>query len=35
MVQHNMEDTSHLIDEESDDRRDMETPPDLMATLES
>jgi hypothetical protein len=30
-----MEDTSHFRDEESDGRRDRETPPDLMATVRS
>jgi hypothetical protein len=35
MVQHNMDETLHLKDEESDDQRDWETPPDLMATIRS
>jgi hypothetical protein len=30
-----MDDTSHLRDEESDGRRDRETPPYLMATMRS
>jgi hypothetical protein len=35
MVQHSMEDTSHFRDEESDGRRDRETPPYLVATVRS
>jgi hypothetical protein len=35
MVQHSMDDLMHLRDEESDGRRDRETPPDLMATVRS
>jgi len=31
MVQHSMDDTSHLKDEESDSRRDRETPPYFMS----
>jgi hypothetical protein len=34
-VQHSMDDTSHLRDEDSDGRRDIETPPNLMATVRS
>jgi hypothetical protein len=33
MVQHSMDDTSHLKDEESDGWRDRETPPYLMAIV--
>jgi hypothetical protein len=35
MVQHSMDDTSHLRDEESDAQRDRETPPYLMDTIKS
>jgi hypothetical protein len=35
MVQHSMGDILHLIYDESDGRRDRETPPDLMATIRS
>jgi hypothetical protein len=35
MVQHSMDDTSHLRDEESDGQRDRETPPYLMDTVRS
>jgi hypothetical protein len=34
-VQHSMEDTSHLKDEEYDGERAKETPPDLVATIKS
>jgi hypothetical protein len=33
MVQHSMDDLSHLRDEESNGMRDRETPPDLMAIV--
>jgi hypothetical protein len=35
MVQCSMEETSHLIDEDSDGWRGRETPPNLMATIRS
>jgi hypothetical protein len=35
MVQLNMEETSHFLVEESDDRRAIETPPNLVAIVSS